>query len=83
MEMYANDHQKSWYPKELNDRAGSPEDVKLLNAVGAYTNITSTLNSCAQTVFSSVTLSNYTITAIAKDESRTLLTATPDTIMQP
>lgn len=84
MEMYANDHEKSWYPKELSGKTGSPDDVNLLNSLGKYINVTNILRDCTETVFTSVTLtSGFTISAIAKDRNHTPLTATVDTITYP
>ncbi len=78
MKMYANDNKRGFYPKELNGNSGIV-DEKLLNSLGEYTNVTNTLKDCKETSFS-VTLSAYTIRAVAKDYWHSKLTVTPTEI---
>lgn len=83
IEMYASDHEKGWYPKELSGRYGDPSDGMLLTALAKYTNITNTLRACDSILFSSVTTEGYTITGQARDRNKTILTATPEGVQQP
>ncbi len=82
MEFYASEHEKGWFPKELSGRRGESSDEKLISTLAKYVNITNTLRDC-DTVFSYVTTEGFTIMARAKDRNNTILTATPDEVIQP